>query len=153
FDPIPQTSESSEDEGNGEEDQGLNIGEEERLNEEEEADELYRDQESSSVLSQFVTNMLNLTSDAGMQSIFTTASTFVAPLPITALTMTPSTTNQFAGAVSAIPGIVQHFMDERMNEAVQVAVQLQSDRLCEEAQNKNDEFLRTVDENIKKIIK
>nr|GFD54962.1 hypothetical protein [Tanacetum cinerariifolium] len=33
FDPIPQTPKSSEDEGDGEEDQGLNIGEEERLNE------------------------------------------------------------------------------------------------------------------------
>nr|GEZ02854.1 hypothetical protein [Tanacetum cinerariifolium] len=43
FDPISQTLESSKDEGDSEEDQGLNIGEEERLNEEEEADELYRD--------------------------------------------------------------------------------------------------------------
>nr|GFA10691.1 hypothetical protein [Tanacetum cinerariifolium] len=62
-------------------------------------------------------------------------------------------TNQFAGAVSAILGTVQHFMDQRMNEAVQVAIQLQLDRLCDEAQKENDEFLRTVDENIKKIIK
>nr|GFA55624.1 hypothetical protein [Tanacetum cinerariifolium] len=44
-------------------------------------------------------------------------------------------------------------MDQRVNEAVQVAVRLQSDRLREEAQKENDEFLRTVDENIKKIIK
>nr|GFA22043.1 hypothetical protein [Tanacetum cinerariifolium] len=43
FDPIPKTSEDSEDDGNGEEDQGLRISEEERLHEEEEADELYRD--------------------------------------------------------------------------------------------------------------
>nr|GFA59449.1 hypothetical protein [Tanacetum cinerariifolium] len=43
FDPIPKTPESSEDEGNGEEDQGLRISEEERLNEEAEAEELYRD--------------------------------------------------------------------------------------------------------------
>nr|GFA68658.1 hypothetical protein [Tanacetum cinerariifolium] len=62
-------------------------------------------------------------------------------------------TNQFAGAVSAIPGIVQHFMDQRLNEAVQVTVQLQSNRLRKETQKENDEFLRTVDENIKKIIK
>nr|GEV88755.1 hypothetical protein [Tanacetum cinerariifolium] len=62
-------------------------------------------------------------------------------------------TNEFAGAVSAILEIVQHYMDQRMNEAVQVVVQLQSDRLREEAQRENDEFLRTVDENIKKIIK
>nr|GEV23725.1 hypothetical protein [Tanacetum cinerariifolium] len=91
FDPIPQTPESSKDEGDGKEDQGLNIGEEERLNEEEEADELYRDQESSLVSSQFVTNMLNPTSDAGMESIFATALTSMAPFPITAQTMTPST--------------------------------------------------------------
>nr|GEX17277.1 hypothetical protein [Tanacetum cinerariifolium] len=110
FDPIPQTPESSEDEGDGEEDRGLRINEEERLNKEEEAEELYRDvninqgrgiqatldvedsyvtltpvhpdgqQESSSVSSHFVTNMLNLPSDAGMESIFATASSPVAPL-------------------------------------------------------------------------
>nr|GFD16750.1 hypothetical protein [Tanacetum cinerariifolium] len=62
-------------------------------------------------------------------------------------------TNQFAGAVFAILEIVQHYMDQRMNEAVKVAVQIQLDRLHEEAQRENDEFLRTVDENIKKIIK
>nr|GFB30361.1 hypothetical protein [Tanacetum cinerariifolium] len=38
-------------------------------------------------------------------------------------------TNHFAGAVSAIPEIVQHYMDQRMNEAVKVAIQIQSDRL------------------------
>nr|GEY99481.1 hypothetical protein [Tanacetum cinerariifolium] len=52
-------------------------------------------------------------------------------------------TNQFAGAVSAILEIVQHYMDQRMNEVVKVAVQIQSDRLREEAQRENDEFLRT----------
>nr|GEX66914.1 hypothetical protein [Tanacetum cinerariifolium] len=43
FDPIPRTPEDSEDDGNGEEEQGLRIREEERIHEEEEADELYRD--------------------------------------------------------------------------------------------------------------
>nr|GFB12942.1 hypothetical protein [Tanacetum cinerariifolium] len=43
FDPIPRTPEESEDDSNGEEDQGLRISEEERKHEEEEADELYRD--------------------------------------------------------------------------------------------------------------
>nr|GFC69560.1 hypothetical protein [Tanacetum cinerariifolium] len=110
FDPIPRTPENSEDDGNGEEDQGLRISEEERLIEEEEADELYQDvdinqgrrlqlsqdikdshvtltlvnpngqQESSSVSSQFMTSMLNPRSDAGMESIFATASSLVAPL-------------------------------------------------------------------------
>nr|GEY69495.1 hypothetical protein [Tanacetum cinerariifolium] len=58
--------------------------------------------------------------------------------------------NQFAGAVSAIPRIVQHYMDQRMNEAVQAAVQLQLDQLREETQRENDEFLRTME--LKKIL-
>nr|GFC39899.1 hypothetical protein [Tanacetum cinerariifolium] len=57
----------------------------------------------------------------------------------------------FAGAVSAIPGIVQRYMDQRMSKAVQVAVQLQSDKLCKEAQKENDEFLKTINENMQKI--
>nr|GFB23749.1 hypothetical protein [Tanacetum cinerariifolium] len=62
-------------------------------------------------------------------------------------------TNQFAGAVSAILGIVHQYMDQRMNEAVKVAVQIQSDSLRDEAQRENEEFLKTVDENMQKIIK
>nr|GEV87634.1 hypothetical protein [Tanacetum cinerariifolium] len=47
----------------------------------------------------------------------------------------------------------QHKLDERMNEAVKVAVQIQFDRLRDEAQRENEEFLKTIDENMKKIIK
>nr|GFA19078.1 hypothetical protein [Tanacetum cinerariifolium] len=46
-------------------------------------------QESSSV-SSFVTSMLNPISDAGVESIFTIASSSVAPLPTPIPTMTPS---------------------------------------------------------------
>nr|GFB57141.1 hypothetical protein [Tanacetum cinerariifolium] len=121
--------------------------EEARIQEDEEADELYRDvdinqgrglqvtqniedshvtltsvhpdglQESSSV-SSFVTSMLNPISDAGVESIFTTASS-----PI------------------------------QMMKAVRDAVQIQTDRLQDSLQRENDEFLRNIDENIKKIIK
>nr|GFC87212.1 hypothetical protein [Tanacetum cinerariifolium] len=103
--------EDSKDEGDGEEDLNLNIGEEERHDEEEEEDELYRDvninqgrglpvslevkdshvtltlakpdgqQESSSVSSQFVTSLLNLTLDVGMESIFETTSQLNVPTP------------------------------------------------------------------------
>nr|GEY59298.1 hypothetical protein [Tanacetum cinerariifolium] len=62
-------------------------------------------------------------------------------------------TNQFARPVSAILGIVQRYMDQRMNEAVKVAIQIQSGRLYNEAQGENDEFLKTIDENMQKIIK
>nr|GEX96846.1 hypothetical protein [Tanacetum cinerariifolium] len=163
FDPISKTPKDTDDEGNGEENLGLNVGREEGHDEKEEEDELYRDQ-SSSVSSQFVTSMLNLTLDAGMESIFETTSqmdvqtpTSVAHLPMSAPTLTSSTittitttqqaptlpttslstllqdlpnfgslfgfvhrlktleanfsefmqTNQFAGAVFAIPWIVQ----------------------------------------------
>nr|GEX85872.1 RNA-directed DNA polymerase, eukaryota [Tanacetum cinerariifolium] len=132
-------------------------------------------QQSSSVSSQFVTSMLNPTPDAGIESIFeptpqidVQTPTLVAPLPVSAPTLTPLTiatitttlqaptpsttapstllqdlpnfgslfgfdhrlktleakfsefmqTNQFAGAVSSILGIVQRYMDQQMNEAV-----------------------------------
>nr|GEZ74562.1 hypothetical protein [Tanacetum cinerariifolium] len=61
--------------------------------------------------------------------------------------------NQFTGAVSAIPKIVNQYMDQPMNEAYKVAVQIQSNRLRDEAQRENEEFLKTVDENMQKIIK
>nr|GEV69867.1 hypothetical protein [Tanacetum cinerariifolium] len=62
-------------------------------------------------------------------------------------------TNQFAEAVSLIPDIVDKYIDHRMNEAVKVAVRLQSDRLQDEAQAQNEDFLNKLDENIQKIIK
>nr|GEY32717.1 hypothetical protein [Tanacetum cinerariifolium] len=92
FDPIPRTPKESEDNDNNEEDQGLRIRMDERIREEEEADELYRDvdinqgrgfhisqetedshviltptqsdaQQESSSTSSFMTNPLNPTMD------------------------------------------------------------------------------------------
>ncbi|GJS66157.1 hypothetical protein Tco_0680721 [Tanacetum coccineum] len=62
-------------------------------------------------------------------------------------------TNQFAKTVSSIPGIVDAYLVNKMNEAVKTAVQLQSDRLRDESQAKNKDFLNKLDDNIKKIIK
>nr|GFC11700.1 hypothetical protein [Tanacetum cinerariifolium] len=120
FDPFLRTSEGSEDKGNDEEDQDLRLSEEARIQEEEEADELYRDvdinqgrglqvsqdikdshvtltpvhpdglQESSSV-SSFVTSMLNPISNAGVESIFTTTSSPIVSLQTPTPIMTPST--------------------------------------------------------------
>nr|GEY44366.1 putative reverse transcriptase domain-containing protein [Tanacetum cinerariifolium] len=39
------------------------------------------------------------------------------------------------------------------SKQVKVAVQILSDRLCDEAQAENDKFLKTIDENMQKIIK
>nr|GEX91668.1 hypothetical protein [Tanacetum cinerariifolium] len=114
-----EETKSDGDDGNGEEDQGLRISKEERMHEEEEADEIYRDvdinqgrglqvsqdiedshvtltlthsdgkQESSSI-SSFVTSLLNPIIDPGMESIFTTGSSTVTPIPSPKSTMTPS---------------------------------------------------------------
>nr|GFA23826.1 hypothetical protein [Tanacetum cinerariifolium] len=102
------------------EDQELRLSEEARIQEEEEADELYRDvyinqgrglqvtqnvedshvtltpvnpdgpQKSSSV-SSFVTSMLNSTNDVGVKSIFTTTSSPIVSLQTPTSIMTPST--------------------------------------------------------------
>nr|GEZ13008.1 hypothetical protein [Tanacetum cinerariifolium] len=119
FDPIPKTPEESEDDGNGEKDQGLRISEEERMHEEEEEDELYRDidinqgmglqvsqdiedshvtltqvhsdgQQESSSTSSFMTSLLNPIIDPGMESIFTTGSSSVTLIPSPKSIMTPS---------------------------------------------------------------
>nr|GEV23563.1 hypothetical protein [Tanacetum cinerariifolium] len=137
FDPIPQTPENSEDEGNGEEDLGLNIGEQKGHIEEEEEDEIYRD--------------VNINQRRGIQTNLEVEDSHVTLTPVNrneANFSEAMQTNQFARAVSAIPGIVQRYMDQRMNDAVKGAVQIQSDRLCDEAQRENEEFLKTVDENM-----
>nr|GEV37831.1 ribonuclease H-like domain, reverse transcriptase, RNA-dependent DNA polymerase [Tanacetum cinerariifolium] len=133
-----------EEEGNGEEDLGLNVGGEEGHVEEEEEDELYEDvninqgrgiqatldvedlhvtltlvnpdgqQQSSPVSSQFMTSMLNLTLDVGMESIFETTSqmdvptpTSEAPLPMTPSTMaTITTTSQAPILPTTVPSTI-----------------------------------------------
>ncbi|GKA22071.1 hypothetical protein Tco_0708033, partial [Tanacetum coccineum] len=62
-------------------------------------------------------------------------------------------TNQFAEAVSSIFGFVDAYLANKMNEAVKIATQLQSNRLRDEAQDENEDFLNKLDDNIKKIIK
>ncbi|GJV57610.1 hypothetical protein Tco_1458615 [Tanacetum coccineum] len=62
-------------------------------------------------------------------------------------------TNQFAVAISLIPDIIDAYLANKMHEAVKTVVQLQSERLRDEAQAKNADFINKLDDNIKKIIK
>nr|GEZ63362.1 hypothetical protein [Tanacetum cinerariifolium] len=140
-------------------------------------------QQSSSVSSQFVTNMLNLTPDAGIDSIFETTSqmdvqfpTTVAPLPLSTPTLTPSTiatisivpqaptppTTALSTLLQDLPNFGSLFgFDHRLKtleanfyEFVQTnQFTGASDRLRNEAQAENEEFLKNLDENIQKIIK
>nr|GEV15131.1 hypothetical protein [Tanacetum cinerariifolium] len=123
FDPIVQTPEKSDDEGNDDASLGMNVGGKKGQDAED-------DDESSSVSSQFVTSMLNPSPYAGTDSLFEStpqvdvqASTIVTPLKLTAPTLPPLTIpiiSQFAGAVSSIPRIVERYMDQWMNEAVKI---------------------------------
>ncbi|GKE55205.1 hypothetical protein Tco_1494390, partial [Tanacetum coccineum] len=144
-------------------------------------------QQSSSVSSGFVSNMLNPTPDTGIDSIFNlnTESTSLVDILVTTITelpissattlppptiplithlqqtpaptptKVPSSTLQDLPnfAVSSIPGIVDAYLANKMHEAVKTVVQLQFDRLRDEAQAENADFINKLDDNIKKIIK
>nr|GFC23320.1 hypothetical protein [Tanacetum cinerariifolium] len=62
-------------------------------------------------------------------------------------------TNPFVDAVSAILSIVHQYMTQQMTKAIREAVQIQTNRFQDSLQRENDEFLRNIDENMKKIIK
>nr|GEW06353.1 reverse transcriptase domain-containing protein [Tanacetum cinerariifolium] len=157
FDPIPRTPEESEDDDNNKEDQGLRIGEEERMHEEEEADELYRDvdinqgrglQVSQVIEDSHVT--LTLTHSDGQQESSSTSSFMTNLLNPT---MDPDRVKSLEDKFSNIPGIVHQYMHQQMPEAVRKAVQVQTDQLQDSIQRENNEFLKTIDDNMKKIIK
>ncbi|GKC32233.1 hypothetical protein Tco_1039527, partial [Tanacetum coccineum] len=151
---TPSHYESTDDEESDEVTHGANVeGEEldeEETNEEDEANELYRDVNSSSVLSGLVSNMLNPSPDTGIDSIFNlnTESTSLVDVPITTIAETPlssattlppppvplithlqqtlvppPTTVPSSSlqdlpnfAVSSIPGIIDTYLANKMNE-------------------------------------
>ncbi|GJZ64006.1 hypothetical protein Tco_0620427, partial [Tanacetum coccineum] len=71
-----------------------------------------------------------------------------APTPTTVPTNEPICYSSFL-----IPGIVDAYLANKMHEVVKTVVQLQSDRLRDEVQAKNEDFINKLDDNIKKIIK
>ncbi|GJW22564.1 hypothetical protein Tco_0033186 [Tanacetum coccineum] len=121
----------------------------------------------------FISNILNPKLDSCIDSILNlnTESTSLVDVPVTTnVEIPPSSfedrvkaleddfsefkqTNLFAKAISSIPGIVDKYLVNQMNEAVKAVVQLQSDRLRSEAQADNEDFINKIDENMKKIIK
>ncbi|GKA26195.1 hypothetical protein Tco_0712304 [Tanacetum coccineum] len=62
-------------------------------------------------------------------------------------------TNQFTEAVASILGIVDNYLTSKMKNEVNVALQLKSNKLREEAQVENQDLLNSIDSNMKKIIK
>nr|GEU70916.1 hypothetical protein [Tanacetum cinerariifolium] len=162
FDLIVQTPKIFNDEGNEDASLGMNVGGEEGQDAEDDDEELYRDvninlegrdvqmtdvhttQEFKDTHVTLTLDLPNFGSLFGFDHCLKTLednfSEFVQ-------------TNQFVGDVSSIPRIVERYVDQRMNEPVKVAVQIQFDRLQDEAQAENEEFLNNLDKNIHKIIK
>ncbi|GJU75947.1 hypothetical protein Tco_1273017 [Tanacetum coccineum] len=63
-------------------------------------------------------------------------------------------TNQYATALSLIPNIVNNYLGlKKLKDAVDVAVQLKSDKLREDAQTENQDFINNLDAHMQKIIK
>ncbi|GJX95696.1 hypothetical protein Tco_0351494, partial [Tanacetum coccineum] len=172
-------------------------------------------QQSSSVSSGFVSNMLNPNQDTGVDDIFRqhTEATSLIDTSVTAIMepsftaqinrpptphpiiiqpqqlpiLTPATTtssslqnlpnfaslfgfdhrlkalednfselrqtNQYAEALSSIPSTVEQYLANKMQEAVDVAVQLKYERIREESSTANQQFLDSIDDGMKKIIK
>nr|GEW54557.1 hypothetical protein [Tanacetum cinerariifolium] len=129
-------------------------------------------QQSSSVSSDLVLKFINTSPDTSVDPILNqnTQSDTLVNVPVYVAAETPFSfyqrvsaletdmsefrqTSQFAEAVSLILGIVDTYFAFKMKEAVDVVVQLQSNKLREEPQAKNQEFLNQVDSTMKATIK
>ncbi|GJX77792.1 hypothetical protein Tco_0324603 [Tanacetum coccineum] len=167
LDPMvhtPSNYESTDVEESDEEIQGANVeGEEmneEETNQDDKANELYRDMNIN--LEGRDTEM----TDAPRTIVKTTqviedTHVIITPVNLEAQQQSSFVSSGFISnklnpspdTVSSILGIVDAYLANKMHEAVKTAVQLQSDRLRDEAQAKNAEFINKLDDNIKKIIK
>ncbi|GJY31360.1 hypothetical protein Tco_0414855 [Tanacetum coccineum] len=137
-------------------------------------------QQSSSVSSGFVSNMLNPNQDTGVDDIFGqhTEATSLIDTPVTAI-MEPSftaqinrpptpypltkavrrqllelrQTNQYAEALSSIPSTVDQYLANKMQDAVDVAIHMSMTRIRRRVLYTNQQFLESIDAGMKKIIK
>ncbi|GJU42873.1 hypothetical protein Tco_1195830 [Tanacetum coccineum] len=94
-------------------------------------------QPSSSVSSDLVSKFINPSLDIEIPNF---ASVFRFDQRVSALETEMSEfnqTNQFVQVVSSIPGIVDNYLASKMKKALDVAIQLQSNKLREEAQAEN----------------
>nr|GFA90387.1 hypothetical protein [Tanacetum cinerariifolium] len=124
-------------------------------------------QQESSSTSSFMTNLLNPIIDPGMESIFTTGLTTVTPIPSPQSTMTPSIISTFTTAsqlptpptqilsldLQSLPTFASVFRFEDRVKFLKDKFSNIPDQLQDSIQRENDEFLSTIDDNMKKIIK
>ncbi|GKB00686.1 hypothetical protein Tco_0828679 [Tanacetum coccineum] len=108
-------------------------------------------QQSSSVSSGFISNMLNPNLDTGIDYVLNVETTSLVDVPVTsqATTTLPQPSNPLIPPVQQTPTpILATTLSSKLKESVDVAVQLKSDRLREEAQTQNESILL----RIKKLV-
>nr|GEZ44518.1 hypothetical protein [Tanacetum cinerariifolium] len=162
FDPIPKTPKNTNDEGNG---RGVQMADVHTTQEFEDSHVTLTPvnpdgrQQSSSVSSQFVTSS-NLSGPLSVSAPTLTLST-IATVTIVQQAPTPPTTAP-STLLQDLPNFGSLFrFDHRLKTLEANFFKFMqtnqfagaSDRLCDEAQAKYEEFLKTIDENMKKIIK
>ncbi|GJZ92543.1 retrovirus-related pol polyprotein from transposon TNT 1-94 [Tanacetum coccineum] len=103
-------------------------------------------QQSSFMSSGFVSNMLNPRPDTGIDSIFNTEATSLVDVPVTTIAKAPLV---FVTTLPPPPTPLITHMQQTPFPIPTTA----PNRLRDEAQAKNEDFLNKLDENIKKIIK
>nr|GEW70109.1 hypothetical protein [Tanacetum cinerariifolium] len=130
-----------DDEGNDEENLKTNVGREEGYDEEEEEDELYRD--------------VNINQGRGIQTTkeFKDSHVTLTLVNLDGQQQSSSVSSQFV--TSMLNPTPDAGMEPIFETTSQMDVQtpISSDRLRDEAQADNDEFLKTIDESMQKIIK
>ncbi|GJR58739.1 hypothetical protein Tco_1500901 [Tanacetum coccineum] len=121
--------------------------------------------QSSSISSDFTRKLLNLDNPGPdvneITSLMNTVAVPLSPPPVnhsSCLTtnpqqQTPDSTTTTTNLTINLPEIPNFYLASKMKEAVDVAVRLQSNKLKEEAEAENQEFLNQVDSTIKAIIK
>nr|GEW60129.1 retrovirus-related Pol polyprotein from transposon TNT 1-94 [Tanacetum cinerariifolium] len=161
FDPIVRTrsyDDKTNNEDNDEDSDGMNVEGDKEENEEDDADELYRD---VNINLEGIDSIL----DANLRvyiPVSTAAETPLLPtttLPPPIISIIPRLTvdlkllkqtsqnscKETNLLKPSIPGIIDKYIDHQMNEAMKLAVRLQSDRIRDEAQAKNEDFLNKLD--------
>nr|GEW41005.1 hypothetical protein [Tanacetum cinerariifolium] len=132
----------------------MNVEGDEGANEENEANELYRDVNINlEDVSVMTSPELPLLSEITLPPPSIPIISHVQQTPAPSPANVPSSSLQDLFNFGSLFSIVDKCIDHRMNKAMKVAVRLQSDMLQDEAQAENEDFLNKLDENIQKKIK
>nr|GEZ71647.1 hypothetical protein [Tanacetum cinerariifolium] len=140
FDPIAKTPKNTDDEGNGEENLEKNVRREEGQDEEYKEDELYRD--------------VNINLGRGVQMADVQTTQEFKDSHVTLTPVNPDGQQQSSSVSSQfVTSMLNPTPDVGIESIFEKTSQMDFDRLRDEAQAENDESLKTIDENMQKIIK